>query len=103
MQRRHFLRTTAALSLGSLFLDRTLLAANADISKRRILFFTKSSGFEHPVIKWPQGGGMSHAEKVLNELAPQHHWEFTFSKDGSLFTPDYLQQFDALFFYTRSE
>ncbi|HZJ17903.1 MAG TPA: ThuA domain-containing protein [Chthoniobacteraceae bacterium] len=104
MQRRHFLRTTATLSLGSFCFDRTLLvAANEKAPTRRILFFTKSSGFEHPVIKTPEGGGMSHAEKILSEWAPQHHWEFTFSKDGSLFTPDYLRQFDALFFYTTGD
>jgi type 1 glutamine amidotransferase len=103
MQRRQFIRTTAALSLGSLCFDRALLAASASAPRRRILFFTKSSGFEHPMIKKPDGGGPSQAERILSEWAPQHHWEFTFSKDGSLFTPDYLQQFDALFFYTTGD
>jgi type 1 glutamine amidotransferase len=103
MQRRQFLRTTttAALSLGALCFDRTLRAAvTANAPKRKILFFTKSSGFEHPVIKRAADGGPSHAEKVLTELAPAHNWEFVFSKDGSLFSADYLKQFDALFFYS---
>ena len=92
--RRHFLRTTAALSLGL----ASMLHA-ADGPKRKILFFTKSSGFEHDVISYKKGEP-SFAEKVLVELGAKNRWEFVFSKDGSLFTPEYLKQFDALFFYT---
>jgi type 1 glutamine amidotransferase len=66
---------------------------------KKILFFTKSSGFEHSVISW-KGGQPSHAEKVLLDLGKQNDWVFTFSKDGSKFAPDYLAQFDAVFFYT---
>ena len=100
MQRRHFIRTAASLSLGSLC---ALRAAEAGGARRRILFFTKSSGFEHPVIKRPADGGPSHAEKVLAELGAKNHWEFVFSKDGSLFTPEWLAHFDALFFYTTGD
>lgn len=96
MQRRQFLRTTAALSLGSFCLHA------ADAPKRRILFFTKSSGFEHDVISYKKGTP-GFAEKVLSELGAKNHWEFVFSKDGSLFTADYLKQFDALFFYTTGD
>ena len=71
-------------------------------AKRRILFFTKSSGFEHSVISW-KNGQPSHAEKVLLELGGKHGWEFTFSKDGSKFSKDYLAQFDAVFFYTTGD
>ena len=35
-----------------------------DAKKPRILFFSKSSGFEHSVISW-KNGQPSHAEKVL--------------------------------------
>jgi type 1 glutamine amidotransferase len=67
--------------------------------KARILFFSKSSGFEHSVISW-KNGQPSHAEKVLKELGDKHGWEFEFSKDGSKFGKDYLAGFDAVFFYT---
>ena len=79
-------------------------AEGADVApqKRRILFFSKSSGFEHSVIK-REHGEPSFAEKALAELGPRHHFEFTFSKDGSLFTPAYLQQFDAFLFYTTGD
>jgi uncharacterized protein len=76
----------------------TVFAA-PDTPKKKILFFTKSSGFEHSVISWKKGQP-SWAEGVLNELGAKHGWEFTFSKDGSKFSKDYLAQFDAVFFYT---
>jgi len=76
----------------------TVFAA-PDTPKKKILFFTKSSGFEHSVISWKKGQP-SWAEGILNELGAKHGWEFTFSKDGSKFSKDYLAQFDAVFFYT---
>lgn len=96
MIRRSFLRLAAAVVLGSALIST---ASAADKPKRKILFFTKSSGFEHSVISWKKGQP-SHAEKVLLELGAKNNWEFTFSKDGSLFSPQYLAQFDALCFYT---
>ena len=69
---------------------------------RKILFFTKSSGYEHAVISW-KDGKPSHSEKVLLELGKKNGWEFTFSKDGSLFTPEYLAQFDTVMFYTTGD
>ena len=91
--RRHFLIAAAALSLAPICLHA------ADAPRRKILFFTKSSGFEHEVISY-KNGQPSFAEKALVELGAKKNWEFVFSKDGSLFSPDYLKQFDALFFYT---
>lgn len=65
----------------------------------RILYFTKSSGWEHDVIKW-KNGERSFSEKILLSLAGDNDLEFTFSKDGSLFSDEYLEQFDVLMFYT---
>jgi uncharacterized protein len=74
----------------------------AGAAPKKILFFTKSSGFEHSVISW-KNGQPSHAEKVLAELGEKNGWEFTFSKDGSKFSKDYLAQFDGVFFYTTGD
>src|SRR3989454_1155691 len=68
----------------------------------KILFFSKSSGFEHSVISW-KDGRPSYAEKVLLQLGEKNDWEFTFSKDGSRFGKEYLAQFDAVFFYTTGD
>ena len=99
MNRRSFLRTTTAVTLGSWIASRPVIAAGP---KRKILFFSKSSGFEHSTITY-KNGTPSFAEKQLSELGGKNNWEFTFSKDGSLFNPQYLAQFDALFFYTTGD
>lgn len=69
---------------------------------KKILFFTKCSNFEHSVVK-ERNGQPSFAAQVLAEAGPQHGIVFTFSKDGSRFTPEYLAQFDAFFFYTSGD
>src|SRR4029079_8730395 len=76
------------------------VASAADTKK--VLFFSKSSGFEHAVIK-QKDGQPSFGEKILTEKAPKLGVEFTFSKDGSLFTPEYLAKFDAYMFYTTGD
>ncbi|MDB6175417.1 MAG: hypothetical protein JWL59_4728 [Chthoniobacteraceae bacterium] len=96
MNRRAFVYTTALIALAT-------AAFGADAAPaHRILFFSKSSGFEHSVISY-KNGMPSHAEKVLAELGKKNNWEFTFSKDGSLFSPGYLNQYDAVFFYTTGD
>jgi uncharacterized protein len=70
-----------------------------DNKRKHVLFFTKSSGFEHSSIK-RKGDELSHAERVLTELGQKHGFDVTCSKDGSLFTRENLQKYDAFFFYT---
>ena len=91
------LRTgAAALGLGL----ASFPARAKDTTKpKRVLFFSKSSGFEHDMIK-RKDGQRSKAENILADLGDKHNIAFTFSKDGSLFNTDYLAQFDAYFFYT---
>jgi len=95
------LRTGAsALSLG--LLNNWSFSALGAGKSKKVLFFSKSSGFEHSVIK-RKDNAPSFAENILTELGPKHGIEFTFSKDGSLFTADYLAGFDAFFFYTTGD
>ncbi len=94
--RRSFLLSASLLAVAAL--TGTALAAE----KPKILFFSKSSGYEHSVISY-KTGQPSLAEKALAELGEKNGWEFTFSKDGSLFSPSYLKQFAAVFFYTTGD
>jgi type 1 glutamine amidotransferase len=91
---RVFASFLAAASLG--------FAASSIPPVKKILFFSRSAGFEHGVISY-QNGRPSFVEKVLTKLAPEHGLNFTFSKDGSLFSPEYLPQFDAIMFYTTGD
>ncbi len=98
----------SVLLLGGLVLAQSLRAEDAP---KKILFFSKSSGYEHSVIKDPAkpftakpGSAIPGlAVDVLKAMGAKHHIDFTFSKDGSLFSPAYLAQFDAFFFYTTGD
>jgi uncharacterized protein len=95
-------RFFAPISLLAAVMAAVVFAAPAAAPKRKILFFTKSSGFEHEVISWKKGQP-SIAEKALLEVGARNGWEFTFSKDGSKFSPEYLAQFDSVMFYTTGD
>lgn len=79
-------------------------ADSAAPAKKKILFFSKSSGFEHDAIKLKMKDGKEgYGFPVLRALGEKNNIEFTFSKDGSLFSKEYLAQFDAFFFYTTGD
>ncbi len=103
LNRREMLKRSGLATLGLSLAGLTnVWAAPTAGPKRKILFFSKSSGFEHSAIK-RNNGQPSFAEQTLAQLGPKYNFEFTFSKDGSLFTPEYLNQFDAFFFYTTGD
>lgn len=96
---RHF----ASCFLASALVFAATVSPAADSAPaRKILFYTKSSAFEHSVISWKKGQP-SWAEKVLQELGAKNNWGFTFLKDGTGFNKGYLTQFDAVFFYTTGD
>ena len=81
-------------------------AARANDKPRRVLFFTKSGQFEHTCIRRPDNHSddkLSHAEQVLVDLGRQHGFEVVPSKDGRVFTPERLEGFDAVAFYTQGD
>jgi type 1 glutamine amidotransferase len=86
------------LILGLAVLGLTSLSA----APLHVLFFSKSSGWEHSAIK-QDNGKLGYAEDILAKLGPKSDIEFTFSKDGSLFSTAYLAQFDAIVFYTSGD
>lgn len=79
-----------------------LAVSNVVGAPLRVLFFTKSSGWEHSVIK-QDNFKPSYAENVLAKLGQKHDIQFTVSKDGSLFSDAYLAQFDAIMFFTSGD
>ncbi|WAC18557.1 ThuA domain-containing protein [Luteolibacter sp. SL250] len=72
------------------------------VEVKKVLFFSKSSGFEHSVIRHTDGKP-SHVENVLAEIGKAHGIEFTCTKDGGIFTKEGLAPFDAVFFYTTGD
>ncbi|MBU6400194.1 MAG: ThuA domain-containing protein [Verrucomicrobia bacterium] len=95
--------TLSYLAVGLLSVNfSTPLRAADGPAVKRILFFSKSAGFEHSAIR-RVNGQPSHAENVLQKLGEKYNFEFTFTKDGRVFTPENLAKYDAFFFYTTGD
>jgi uncharacterized protein len=72
-----------------------------DKTEKRILFFTKSSGFEHDPVK-RNGAAPSLSELTLSAIGKKHGFEIVATKDGRVFDGD-LAQYDAFIFYTTGD
>jgi type 1 glutamine amidotransferase len=86
----------------------------ASLPVKKVLVFTKSTGYEHMVIRDPavtgrplnKSGGNAVpglAFEVLRAIGAKDNIDFTFSKDGSLFNAAYVLKFDAFLFYTTGD
>lgn len=87
------------LAVSALVLVLAAVLPTRAAAPRKVLFFTKSSGFQHSVItrKDDQPG---HAEVQLAELGAANGFEVTCTKDGSVFTKEGLAPYDVVALYT---
>lgn len=97
MNRREMLAATSGTLLGLSNLSSGWAAAE-EKKRPKLLYFTRSVGFEHSVVR-TGADGLSHSDRVLVDLGKQAGFEVVPSKDGRLFDAD-LSQFDGLVFYT---
>jgi type 1 glutamine amidotransferase len=95
--RRTFLRN-ATLTGATLALSRRLPAAE----KRSVLLFTKSSGWEHDVVK-TKDGNPSIVERAVRELGAKHGFEVTATKDGRILDSKEFRAHSALLFFTTGD
>lgn len=98
--RREFIAKASLAGLAAVLGSQSL---RADPNPpRRVLVFTKCSNYIHDTVKGGDGSQTT-VGKVLSEIAARENYQLVFSKDGSLFTPEYLDGFDAFFFYTSGD
>ena len=90
----------AGLFLPGAFAASRAFARPADTKK--VLFFTKSSGFQHSVIT-RNGDQLSLAERILTQVGKEAGFEVIASKDGTMFNPDKIGQFDVFVFETTGD
>jgi type 1 glutamine amidotransferase len=95
--RREFLRTLGVIS-SVLALPPRIVSA----SKPSVLLFTKSSGYEHAVIKTTDGKH-SVVEQAVRSLGTRHGFEVMATKDGRIFDSSEFQAHTTLFFYTTGD
>jgi type 1 glutamine amidotransferase len=95
--RREFLRA-ATLTGAGLALSNPLLGA----SNKSVLVFTKSSGFEHTVVKRVEGKP-SIMDDVVTELGNKHGFKVEVTKDGRIFDEKKFHSFAAVVFFTTGD
>jgi type 1 glutamine amidotransferase len=99
LRRFVLLFAVAALAAGS-----ALAAEPAAFPRKKVLYFSKMSvAPASHTAALRINGAPSLSERVLTELGAKHNIEFVFSKDGRLFSEEYLAQFDAIMFYTLGD
>ena len=99
LNRRQLLLSAGAALLGS---QATRVLGASKAAPKKVLFFTKSSGFAHSVVTG-KNGQLSVAEKILTEIGKEHGFEVVASKDGRMFEPDKIGQWDAFAFETTGD
>src|SRR5207302_5907928 len=95
--RRQFVQT-GLVAAGSMTLPNVLFAAD----KRSVLVFTKSSGWEHDVVKRVDGKP-SIVEQAVTSLGTKHGFDVTTSKDGRVFDSKDFRKFSAVLFFTTGD
>jgi type 1 glutamine amidotransferase len=100
MDRRDMLRATGAAVLTVSAFPLRWVAA-AEKKKQKVLYFTRSAGFEHGAVKL-KDGKPSISDRTLTELGKRHGFEVVCTKDGHVFDGD-LDQYDAIAFYTSGD
>lgn len=96
MKRREMLLTTGAAAVGLSSFPFGWVAA-AEKKKQKLLYFTRSVGYEHSVVA-RKGDAPSHSEKVLTKLGKKAGFELECTKDGRVFDRD-LDRYDAIVLY----
>ena len=95
MKRRNFLLTLGSAAACTAFGARPLLA---QAKKGRVLYFTRSVGFEHSPVK-REGSELGFSEKIMVEWGKEAGFDVECSKDGRIFDQD-LNKYDVFAFYT---
>jgi uncharacterized protein len=96
MKRREMLKK-ATLTMAALS-GLPFAGAAPPETKKRVLYFTRSVGFEHSPVHREQGR-LGHSEQVLTELGQRAGFAVDCTKDGAVFDGD-LDRYDLFAFYT---
>ena len=95
--RREFAKA-GALAGVSFLLPRRFLGS----AKKSVLVFTKSSGFEHDVVK-VKDGKPSIVDEAITLLGKKHGFDVTATKDGRIFDSNAFRKHSAILFYTTGD
>ena len=97
LERREFIKTGAVFA-GSAALPLQIFAA----AKKSVLVFTKSSGWEHDVVK-RANGKLSIVEQAITSLGDKQGFNVTCTKDGRIFDSKDFHKYAAAVFFTTGD
>jgi type 1 glutamine amidotransferase len=108
LNRREMLRRAAATGavLGLAHLSSSFplgYTAPADKSKRKLLVFTRSQGYEHSCLKREGPDKLSLLERIVTDLGEKHGFEVNCTKDGRVFVKEEIAKYDAFLFETTGD
>lgn len=95
--RRKFLQT-ATLAGATVAFPQSIFASG----KKSVLVFTKSSGWEHDVVKI-HNGKPSIVDQAVESLGKEHGFNVTASKDGRVFDSAEFRNYAAVLFFTTGD
>ena len=101
MRRREFLTYSAATAAALPFATALSQLLADDKAPKKILYFSRSQGFEHDPVKLG-ADGESVSDKALKRLGKELGVEVVCTKDGTVFDGD-LSQYGAIIFYTSGD
>lgn len=99
-------RQIVAFALAAITLSLFAGPAPAQNTNKKVLFLTKSQGFQHSVItRDPKNPAKpSHAEQILIDLGKKAGYDVTIAKDADLFNnPETYKTYDVFAFYTTGD
>ena len=97
VNRRQFVKT-GAVAAAMAGLPTNIFAAE----RKSVLVFTKSSGFEHDVVKRVDGKP-SIVEQAISSLGSKHGFDVTATKDGRVFDSKDFRNYAAVLFFTTGD
>ena len=91
------------LSCVCLLVAASLTAAAETDSNPKVLLLTKSSGYEHGVVRRPKDGSLSHVEKTMVDVGKRAGVDVEPTKDASKLNAGNLRNYDAVFLMTTGD
>jgi len=90
------------LVLLTVMLSVVFLAWGQTPVKLRVLYLTKSAGFEHSVVK-RDGDQPAYSERILSEIVKKMGGTLTVTKDAGQINAENLKNYDVVIFYTSGD
>ena len=100
--RRRFMKATGVIGASVALPAKVFSSEKKRQPRPSVLVFTKSSGFEHEVVK-RINGKPSIVEQAITSLGTKHGFEVTATKDGRVFDSSDFRKHAAVLFFTTGD